>query len=104
MKVATTQAVLHFNARIEKKVTRVSLVDGKEQKVKLPPLPEDRDGPEDRLLVALPATLAPGPYRLEYTVLASDGHSTPGVLRFTVAAETPTTAPSTTRPSGGGGK
>jgi copper transport protein len=99
LKSATTRAVLRFNARIEKKVTRVSLVDGKGQKVKLPALPDDADGPEDRLLIALPAALPAGSYRLEYTVLAADGHSSPGVLRFTIGGGT--TAPASA-PAGAG--
>jgi methionine-rich copper-binding protein CopC len=81
----TTQAVLRFNAKIEKAVTRVTLVDGAGKPVTLPARPEDKDGPADRLLVALPARLPPGRYQLRYTVLASDGHATPGVVRFTVA-------------------
>jgi copper transport protein len=93
LKSTTTRAVLRFNARIEKKVTRVSLVDANGKKVKLPPLPDDADGPEDRLIIALPAGLPPGSYRLEYTVLAADGHSSPGVLRFTIGGGAATTAP-----------
>lgn len=91
----TTQAVLRFNAKIEKAVTRVTLVDAAGHPVKLPARPEDKDGPADRLLVALPATLPPGSYQLRYTVLASDGHATPGLVRFTVAgaATRPATGP-----------
>ena len=92
LKVPATQAVLRFDARIEKKVTRVTLLDGDDHKLKLPALPEDKDGPEDRLTIALPA-LQPGAYQLLYTVLASDGHATPGILRFSVAPASTTTAP-----------
>jgi methionine-rich copper-binding protein CopC len=97
---ATTRAVLRFNARIEKKVTRVNLVDANGRKMKLPPLPDDADGPEDRLIIALPATLPPGSYRLEYTVLAADGHSSPGVLRFTLGGGAATATAPTSAPAG----
>lgn len=80
---APAEVVLRFNARIEKGVSRVTLLGPGGDKVKLPPLPEDKDGPPDRLRVDLPA-LKPGAYKLEFRVLASDGHATPGLLRFTV--------------------
>jgi methionine-rich copper-binding protein CopC len=94
IKSATTRAVLRFNAKIEKQVTRATLRDAAGHDVKLPPLPDDKDGPPDRLIIALPPQLKAGAYQLEYRVLAADGHATPGLLRFTVAAATqPTTAP-----------
>src|SRR5258708_11704111 len=96
LKTPATQAVLRFDARIEKSVTRVTLVDGDGHKIKMPPIPEDKDGPEDRLTIPFPA-LKPGAYQLQYTVLAADGHATPGILRFTIAAGA-TTAP-TSRPT-----
>jgi len=83
-KKAPTEVVLRFNARIEKAVSHVALLGPGGDKVKLPPLPEDRDGPPDRLRIDLPA-LKPGEYKLEFRVLASDGHATPGLLRFTVS-------------------
>jgi methionine-rich copper-binding protein CopC len=94
LKSPATRAVLHFNARIEKKVTQATLRDAAGHAVKLPPLPDDAAGPPDRLIIALP-TLAPGAYQLEYRVLASDGHATPGLLRFSIggAATQPTTSP-----------
>jgi methionine-rich copper-binding protein CopC len=92
LKSPATRAVLHFNARIEKKVTRATLHDAAGHPVKLPPMPDDTAGPPDRLIIALPP-LAPGAYQLEYRVLAADGHATPGLLRFSVAATQPTTAP-----------
>jgi len=107
---APKEVVLRFNARIEKKVSRVTLLDGGGEKVKLPPLPEDGDGPAERLRVALPA-LRPGAYKLEFRVLASDGHATPGLLRFTVSAPAtpPPPAPGSDTPKApaspaGGGK
>jgi methionine-rich copper-binding protein CopC len=92
LKSPATRAVLHFNARIEKRVTQATLRDAAGHPVKLPPLPDDKDGPPDRLVIALPP-LKPGAYQLEYRVLASDGHATPGLLRFSVAATQPATAP-----------
>ena len=77
------EVVLRFNARIEKKVARATLTDGSGKKIKLPPIPEDKAGPPDRLVIPLPALKA-GSYRLEYKVLAADGHATPGLLRFKV--------------------
>src|SRR3982751_2403739 len=82
---APREVVLKFNARIEKKVSRVTLLDERGEKVKLPPPPDDGQGPAERLRVALPA-LKPGAYKLEFLVLASDGHATPGLLRFTVSS------------------
>lgn len=92
LKSPATRAVLHFNARIEKKVTQATLHDADGHAVKLPPLPDDTAGPPDRLVIALPP-LRPGAYRLEYRVLAADGHATPGLLRFSVAATQPVTTP-----------
>jgi methionine-rich copper-binding protein CopC len=101
LKSPTTRATLHFNARIEKKVTQATLRDAAGHTVKLPPLPDDSAGPPDRLIIALPP-LTPGAYHLEYRVLASDGHATPGLLRFSIggAATQPATAPTAT-PEGG---
>ena len=94
LKSPATRAVLHFNARIEKQVTRTTLRDAAGHDLKLPPLPDDKDGAPDCLIIALPPGLKPGAYQLEYRVLAADGHATPGLLRFTVAAATqPATAP-----------
>jgi methionine-rich copper-binding protein CopC len=97
-RAAPKEAVLRFNARIERKVARVTLLDGDGQRVALPPIPAGgKDAASDRLTVPLPA-LKPGSYRLEYRVLAADGHATPGLLRFSVAppphpATNPTTRP-----------
>jgi len=94
------EIVLQFNARIEKKVTQATLLEGKDHKIKLPPIPEDKQGPPERLVVPLPK-LGPGSYRLEYRVLAADGHTTPGLVRFKVSA--PREKPPED-PSGGGPK
>ena len=99
---ATTQAVLKFNARIEKKVTQVTLRDGKGQKLKRPPMAEDEDGPAERIIVPLPK-LEPGDYVIEYQVLASDGHATPGIIRFSVGAPA-ASQPTADRGDGGNAK
>jgi methionine-rich copper-binding protein CopC len=99
---ATTQAVLRFNARIEKKVTQVTLRDGAGHKLKRPPMPEDEDGPAERVVVPLPK-LAAGDYVIEYQVLASDGHATPGIIRFSVVAA-PASQPVSDRGNGGTSK
>jgi methionine-rich copper-binding protein CopC len=85
LKAPATQAVLRFDARIEKSVTRVRLVDGEGHKLQMPAMGEDKEGQEDRLTIPLPV-LGAGAYQLQYTVLAADGHATPGILRFTIEA------------------
>jgi methionine-rich copper-binding protein CopC len=102
LKSPATRAVLRFNARIEKGVTRATLRDAAGHDVKLPPIPDDKDGPPERLIIALPP-LKPGAYQLEYRVLAADGHATPGLLKFSVAPAAPTTAPKHPFQDGGHG-
>lgn len=75
------KAVLRFDARIEKKVSQVKLFKETGGKVALK---SPSGGAENELIVALPK-LKPGKYRLEYKVLASDGHLTPGLIRFTIS-------------------
>jgi methionine-rich copper-binding protein CopC len=84
--VAPKTVMLRFDARIEKRVTQVTLLDANRHKVVLPPAPHGyTSGPPDRLIIAMP-NLKPGSYRLEYRVMATDGHLTPGLVRFTIAA------------------
>jgi methionine-rich copper-binding protein CopC len=78
-------AVLRFNSRVEKGLTRVVLAGADGRVVPLTPAPEGEDDPPDRISVPLPV-LAPGAYQLKYRVLAADGHATPGLIRFTVEA------------------
>ena len=98
LKAPATQAVLRFDARIEKSVTRVRLVDGEGHKLQMPAMGEDTEGQEDRLTIPLPA-LGAGAYQLQYTVLAADGHATPGILRFTIEAGGKANAGATTQPA-----
>lgn len=77
--------VLRFDAKIEKKVTHVTLLDGRRHKVALPAMANGyMSGPADQLTIAMPE-LKPGSYRLQYQVMATDGHISPGLIRFTVA-------------------
>jgi copper resistance protein C len=84
---APAQAVLRFNSKIEKRLTRVTLTGGGG-----PPKPLSvvtgaggDAGQPDRIVVPL-GPLAPGPYTIRYKVLSADGHVTEGTLRFTVGA------------------
>ena len=82
---APDKVVLRFDARIEKSLTRLSLTTSDGRTIQLPPpVNEDGENP-DRLVVPLPG-LGPGHYILRYKVLSTDGHATPGLLRFSVAA------------------
>ena len=73
---------LRFNVRIEQALSRASLKRGSGEPLPLAPRP----GPSaqsNRLVVPLPP-LGAGAYELRYQVLAADGHTTQGVLRFRV--------------------
>jgi methionine-rich copper-binding protein CopC len=72
---------LHFNSRIEVKLSRAVLIskDRSEQKLTL----IAGDAPGD-VLVKLPP-LEAGDYAVRYRVLAADGHVTEETLRFSVA-------------------
>jgi copper resistance protein C len=82
LRAAPERVVLRFNVRIEQALSRATLKSGKAEPYALTPL---RTGPaqSDRLVIPLPR-LAAGEYELRYRVLATDGHTTQGVLRFTV--------------------
>lgn len=82
---APDKIVLKFDARIEKKVFTATLKDKDGNKIDLPDAPQD-DDPPDQIVLPMPA-LGPGSYRLEFQVLAADGHATPGLLRFTIAGD-----------------
>jgi methionine-rich copper-binding protein CopC len=70
--------VLRFNNRIEKKLSRVRVVgrDGARRDVAVAVT-----GRADTLTGALPA-LEPGPWRLEWQVLSTDGHVVSGAFSF----------------------
>lgn len=71
---------LRFNAKLEKKLVHVKLgrADGATQTL------TDVAPEPSRVRAALPADLPEGAYTLHYKVLATDGHATQGVLRFTL--------------------
>jgi methionine-rich copper-binding protein CopC len=74
------EVALRFNNRIEKRLSRVRLVDERG---------EGRDlelttaGGADRLHAAVP-DVAPGRYRVEWQVLSTDGHVVTGRYFFTL--------------------
>lgn len=74
------QITLRFNNRIEKGLSRLRLIDARG---------EGRDltvqagGPPDRVEAPVPS-LGPGPWRLEWHVLSTDGHVVSGAVPFRV--------------------
>ena len=71
---------LRFNNRIEKRLSRIRLVDERGQGRDLPVV---ADGAADRLHAAVPE-VAPGRYRVEWQVLSTDGHVVTGRYTFTL--------------------
>lgn len=71
---------LRFNAKLEKKLVHAKLerADGASQTL------TDISPHPARLRFTLPPDLQAGAYTLQYKVLATDGHATQGVLRFTL--------------------
>jgi len=71
---------LQFNATLEKKLVHLKLerADGSSQTL------TDRASEAAIVRCTLPQDLIPGAYTLKYKVLATDGHATQGVLRFTI--------------------
>ena len=82
LRAAPDRVVLRFNVRIEQALSRATLKSGKAEPYALTPLNEGT-AQADRLVIPLPRLTA-GEYELRYRVLATDGHTTQGVLRFTV--------------------
>ena len=81
LKTAPRQVELRFNVRVEQALARASLKRGDAAPVALP-LRKD-SAQSDRLTVPLPS-LGPGSYEVRYHVLAADGHTTQGIVRFRV--------------------
>ncbi len=73
---------LRFNNRIEKRLSRLRLVD---ERGAVRNLPVAEDGAADWLTAELPAVAA-GRYRVEWQVLSTDGHVVTGRFSFTVRA------------------
>lgn len=82
LRAAPERVVLRFNVRIEQALARATLKSGKAEPIALTPL-DGGAAQGDRLVIPLPR-LAAGAYELRYRVLATDGHTTQGVLRFSV--------------------
>jgi methionine-rich copper-binding protein CopC len=74
---------LRFNNRIEKRLSRVRLVDEHGAVAAAPTAPADREAAET--LVAAVPPLAPGAWRVEWQVFSSDGHVVSGSYRFRLA-------------------
>jgi len=72
---------LHFNNRIEKKLSRIRLVppQGDPQTLTV-----QADGAVDELQAPLPP-LAAGRYRVDWRVLSTDGHVVSGTFAFSVS-------------------
>jgi methionine-rich copper-binding protein CopC len=73
---------LRFNNRIEKRLSRLRLVN---EKGEARELGITTDGSADWLTAPLP-TMAPGRYRVEWQVLSTDGHVVSGRFGFTIKA------------------
>ena len=81
---APAELRLRFNNRIEKRLSRIRLVDehGGAQDAAV-----SEDGASDWLTARVPK-LAPGRYRVEWQVLSTDGHVVTGRYHFTVRDDT----------------
>jgi methionine-rich copper-binding protein CopC len=75
-----TELRLRFNNRIEKRLSRLRLVD---EQGKSLDLAVTADGAADWLTAGVPA-IAPGRYRVEWQVLSTDGHVVSGRFSFQV--------------------
>ena len=74
--------LLRFNNRIEKRLSRVRILDERGTARALTVAVENQ--PVDRLTAAVPA-LGPGLYRVDWQVLSTDGHVVSGFFKFRVA-------------------
>jgi methionine-rich copper-binding protein CopC len=77
---APREVALRFNNRIEKRLSRLRLVDERGQGRDLA---VGADGAADRLQAPV-SDVAPGRYRVEWQVLSTDGHVVSGRYTFTV--------------------
>lgn len=76
------QLRLRFNNRIERRLSRVTVLDERGTAHTL--AIGVADGDADRLTATMPA-LAPGAYRVEWHVLSTDGHVVSGSFGFRLA-------------------
>ena len=78
------QVTLRFNSRIETQLAQVTLTGSDGHPIPLPVAPNHINGlPHNRLVIPL-RVLSPGTYVIRFKILATDGHITEGVLRFSV--------------------
>ena len=75
--------MLRFNNRIEKRLSRVRLVDERGTVATAPTTHAD-DETGEMLLAAVPP-LAPGTWRVEWQVFSTDGHVVAGSYQFRLA-------------------
>jgi methionine-rich copper-binding protein CopC len=82
---APAEIELTFNSRIESALSRFSLTDEEGREIALPDVGQRQEEQKgaNRLVIQMPP-LQPGHYALHYKVLATDGHSTLGILRFSI--------------------
>jgi copper resistance protein C len=71
---------IQFSDRIDKERSKLSVLSSAGQAYPVQPLDDDSAD----MLAGHVAGLAAGPYRLQWQVLAVDGHITRGEIRFTV--------------------
>jgi methionine-rich copper-binding protein CopC len=85
---------LRFNNRIEKRLSRVRLVDERGQ---ARDLAVAEDGAADQISASVPAVTA-GRYRVEWQVLSTDGHVVTGRFSFSVGSGAGVAKPGGPRP------
>jgi methionine-rich copper-binding protein CopC len=83
LKSSPAYVTLRFNNRIEKRLSRVRLVDAHGAVAAAPTARAD-DQPAETLVAAVPP-LAPGAWRVEWQVFSADGHVVTGSYRFRLA-------------------
>lgn len=74
---------LRFNNRVERRLSRVQLVDER-GRVARAPIAGDDDQPPETLRAVVPP-LAPGRWRVEWQVFSTDGHVVNGSYAFRLA-------------------
>ena len=80
--VSPQRIFLRFNSRLEKALSRITLIGPAGRPVPLPVAAPDL--PPNYLVVPVPP-LQPGQYLVRWKVLSADGHVTEGAFRFSVA-------------------
>jgi copper resistance protein C len=83
VQTSPSYVMLRFNNRIEKRLSRVRLVD-EHGAVAAAPTATAKDQSAETLVAAVPP-LAPGAWRVEWQVFSTDGHVVAGSYRFRLA-------------------